>query len=62
MKNKMVFSLGGIFPENSEDLVNAFKNAAEFINRFSEMLRFETTVVTVDTNDSFKVHKAGKLH
>lgn len=52
--------LGGIFPENSDHLVNAFQNAARLLNTFSELVKFQPTTVTVDTNDSFKVQKAGK--
>lgn len=51
---------GGIFPENSDHLVNAFQNAARLVNTFSENLKLQTTVTNVDTNDSFKVQKAGK--
>lgn len=55
-----IFPSGGIFPVNSEHLVNAFQSAAQYFNTFSEKLKLQTTVVTVDTSDSFKVHQAGE--
>lgn len=50
---------GGIFPENSEHLVNAFQNAAQYVNRFSEKLGLQPIVRTVDISDSFEVQKTG---
>lgn len=63
MISKRIFFLlylkGGIFPENSEHLVNAFQSAARILNTSNELLKLQTTVISVDTNDSFKVQKAG---
>lgn len=50
---------GGIFPENSEDLINAFQNAVRILNTSNELLKLQAVTATVDTNDSFEVQKAG---
>lgn len=53
---------GGIFPENSEHLVNAFQNAVRVLNTSNELLKLQAVTVSVDINDSFKVQKAGILN
>lgn len=53
------FLKGGIFPENSADLINTFQNAVRVLNTANELLKLQAVTVTVDTNDSFEVQKAG---
>lgn len=50
---------GGIFPENSDDLITAFQNAVRILNTSNELLKLQAVTATVDTNDSFEVQKAG---
>lgn len=51
---------GGIFPENSDLLINAFKNATQYFNRNDgDKVILQATAITVDTSDSYRVQKAG---
>lgn len=52
---------GAIFPENSEDLIYAFRNAIRFLNT-NDKLNLQAFDVSVDINDSVKVQKAGMCH
>lgn len=65
MKNYYYYSLvvygflkGGIFPENSEDLIKTFQNAVRILNTSNELLKLQVITATVNTNDSFVVQKA----
>lgn len=51
--------VGGLFPENSEELINAFQNAVRILNTSNDKLKLQAVTASVDTNDSFKVQKAG---
>lgn len=53
------FRKGGIFSKDSEDVVNAFLNAVQIVNRDNELLKLNANVITVDINDNFAVQLAG---
>lgn len=51
---------GGIFSKDSDDALNAFKEAAQYFNRHvSETVNLQAVAITVDTTDSYIVQKAG---
>ncbi|XP_031634006.1 glutamate receptor ionotropic, kainate 2-like [Contarinia nasturtii] len=51
-------NIGGIFPKNNNELVESFENIAKTKNTFSETVKLETIISTVDINDSIQVQKA----
>ncbi|XP_031639839.1 glutamate receptor ionotropic, kainate 2-like, partial [Contarinia nasturtii] len=51
-------NIGGIFPKNNNELVESFANIAKTKNTFSETVKLETIISTVDINDSIQVQKA----